>query len=91
MNCEHMDFAASVGVARLADEAGVITGYMVEIRIKCAACGVPMQFLGLEPGCDTQGARVSIDGLEANIALAPQGTRPNPMQRMAYSIGKCDG
>lgn len=91
MTCEHIDFAASIGVARLADNAGAITGYMADIRIKCASCGIPMMFLGLEPGCDTQGARVSIDGLEANIALAPEGTRPNPMQRMAYSIGKFDG
>jgi hypothetical protein len=86
-----MDFRAAVGVVRLTDDKGVTNGFMAEIRICCVACGVPMQFLGLEPGCDTQGARVSIDGLEASIAITPEGTRPNPLQRMAYSIGRFDG
>lgn len=91
MTCEHLNFDASVGVGRLTDDAGNVTSYMAEIRIKCAGCGVPMQFLGLEPGLDLQGARVSIDGLEANIAVTPEGTRPNPMQRMAYGVKAFNG
>lgn len=86
-DCKHMNFEAKVGVARLED----VGGFMAEIRIHCADCMQPFQFLGLEPGCDTQGARVSVDGLEANIAIVPQGSSPNPLQRMAYSIGKFDG
>lgn len=43
-------------------------GFMAEIRISCGDCGKAFQFLGLQPGLDTQGARVSVDGLEANIA-----------------------
>ena len=83
-----MNFASSVGIARMTKvEGGPVTGFMAEIRIKCADCGVEMQFLGLQPGCDTQGARVSLDGLEANIAITPAGTSPNPFQRIAYNIG----
>lgn len=82
-----MNFAASVGVARLEDTpGGSITGFMAEIRVHCAECGQKFQFLGLEPGMDTQGARCSLDGLEANIAITPEGARPNPFQRMAYDI-----
>jgi hypothetical protein len=92
MTCEHQEFGGDIKVARLTEvEGGPATGFMAELRISCRQCGVPMQFLGLEAGLDLQGARVSLDGLEANIAITPQGTRPNPMQRMVYSVGKFDG
>lgn len=87
MSCKHEDFHAKVGVARLEDSGG----FMAEITIKCAQCGLPFQFLGLPPGLDMQGATVGIDGLEARIAIVPQGSRPNPLQRMAFSINKFDG
>mgnify|MGYP001006398901 CR=1 FL=1 len=91
-DCVHMNFAASVGVGRLTQtEGGPVTGYVAEIRVNCADCGKRFQFLGLEPGYDNQGARVSLDGLEANIALAPEGEKPNPFQRMAYNVGSFDG
>jgi hypothetical protein len=82
--CKHEDFKANVGVARLEDSGG----FVAEITVKCSQCGLPFQFLGLEPGIDTQGASVSIDGLEARIAIVPNGSRPNPMQRMAFGVRK---
>lgn len=85
--CRHLDFSANVGVARLEDSGG----FMAEIRVHCKDCGIPFQFLGMEPGIDLHGARVSIDGLEANIAITPRGERPNPLQRMLYNVGKFDG
>lgn len=92
MACEHNEFRASVAVARLTGEdGGPVTGYVAEIKIECAECGKQFQFLGLEPGMDTQGARVSIDGLEANIAISPEGAMPNPLQRMAYNVRRFDG
>lgn len=86
-DCLHMTFAAKVGVGRLSrEEGGPVTSYMAEITIHCAECGKKFQFLGLEPGVDLQGARVSIDGLEANIAICPEGARPSPLQRMAFGV-----
>jgi hypothetical protein len=85
--CKHEDFNASVHVARLEDAGNFMTG----IIVKCAQCGMPFQFLGLEPGLDVGGARVSIDGLEARIAICPQGSKPNPFQRMAFNVSKFDG
>lgn len=61
-------------------------GFMAELKIFCADCGKPFQFLGLEPGLDLQGARVSVDGLEANVAISPEGVKPNPLHRMQYGI-----
>jgi len=91
-DCQHLDFAASVGVGRLTQtDGGPVTGYIADIKINCSHCGKPFQFLGLEPGYDNQGARVSLDGLEAHIGLTPEGARPSPLQRLAYNVGKFDG
>lgn len=85
--CKHMNFNASVAVARLEN----IGRFMAEVRIHCAECKKPFQFLGLEPGIDLNGARVSIDGLEANIAICAQGERPSPMQSMSFGVTRFDG
>jgi hypothetical protein len=84
--CPHENFSAKVGVARLTDDAGRVTSFMAEIRIHCAACQRQFQFLGLEPGLDLHGARTSIDGLEANIAICPQGEVPSALDRIAVNF-----
>ena len=80
--CPHEQFNAIVAVARFEDSKG----FMADIRIQCAQCGAQFEFLGLEPGVDNQGARVSIDGKEARIAITPPGLRPNPLQRISFDI-----
>lgn len=82
--CKHMNFDASVAVARLEDSGR----FMAEIRIKCLDCGEPFQFLGLEPGLRLSGAAVSIDGLEANIAISPDSQTASPLVRMQLSAGR---
>lgn len=81
--CRHQNFKAAVKVVRLED-----TGrFMAEVRVQCAECDLPFQFLGLEPGLDMNGARVSIDGLEANIAICPQGQHPAPLDNIMLNVG----
>lgn len=85
--CQHEQFRATVKVGRLTKvEGGPVTGYTADVRIKCANCGLPFQFLGLEPGIDSQGARVDLEGTEARLAICPQGSKPNPFQRMRFNI-----
>lgn len=89
--CEHLDFHASVDVGRLTSvEGGPVTSFVADITVQCSQCGKPFQFLGLAPGVDTQGARVSLDGLETRIAITPEGVRPNPLQRLSYSVERFD-
>lgn len=85
--CDHHQFKADVKIARLENTGG----FMAEVRVMCADCGTPFQFLGLQPGLDLNGATVSVDGLEANIAICPQGAKPNPLQQMGYGIRRFDG
>lgn len=84
--CAHMEFQAEVRVARLVDSGR----FNAEVRIWCAQCRKPFQFLGLEPGIDLSGARVSLDGLEANLAICPEGSKPNPFQRIAFGVHRYD-
>ena len=86
-DCKHEQFKADVKVARLEDSGG----FVAEITIHCSQCMTAFEFLGLNPGMDTQGASVSIDGREAHLAICPTGTKPNPLQRMGYRIEKIDG
>lgn len=80
--CEHKEFHAKVNVIRFEDSGR----FMAEITVRCSQCGEPFQFLGLEVGLHVDGARVSVDGLEANIAICPKSARPTPLQRMAAAV-----
>jgi len=73
MNCPHEHFNAHVSVNRLSDSGR----FSADIRIKCIDCGEPFRFLGLPAGVDLNGASVSIDGTEANLAIGTKETVAN--------------
>lgn len=82
MICDHPSFSASVLVNRLLD-----TGrFVADVTVRCDKCKRPFQFLGLSAGVDTGGARVSPDGLEARLAICPQGQEPSALDRIAASF-----
>lgn len=76
--CDHRNFNATCKVARMEDSGR----FLLEATVRCTDCGKPFQFLGLQPGLDFNGARVSIDGLELNIGICPEGAHPSPMASM---------
>ena len=71
MSCEHEHFLSEANVTRLTDRSGVVTGYTVDIRIKCEDCGLPFRFLGLGAGSHYAEPRVSVDALELRAPLEP--------------------
>jgi hypothetical protein len=78
-----MNFDAKVAVARIED----IGRFVAEVRIHCADCGAPFQFLGVQPGFNYEHPTVSLDGLEASLPICPQGSRPTPLQGLSgYTI-----
>lgn len=85
--CAHFNFAAQVNVGRLTNRDGEVTQFVADVTIHCADCGRKMQFLGLPAGMDTQGATMSVDGLEAHLALCPQGSELSPLDRIAAHFG----
>lgn len=75
--CKHMQFRADVAVARLEDSGR----FNAEIKIECADCHLPFQFVGLPLGLDLGGACMSIDGQQARLAIVPVGSEPNPLDK----------
>ena len=89
MTCLHEEFRAEVDVHRLtSNEHGPVIGYMADVRIQCAQCGLPFEFQGIEPGINPRGATVSLDSQEANLAIAPHGTEPTAFDMIGFSIRK---
>ncbi len=82
MECKHMQFKADVRVARLEDSGR----FMAEVRIHCSECGLPFEFQGLPAGLNLNGAAVSVDHLEANLAIAPQGSKPTTLDMIGYAV-----
>ena len=79
-HCKHEDFKANVAVGRLSDgDNGPITSYIAEIRIECAQCHLPFQFINLPLGMNLRGATMSVDGQEARLSIAPVGSIPQPL------------
>jgi hypothetical protein len=68
-DCAHENFAGDIAVHRLID-----TGkFTADITIKCAECGEPFRFIGLEAGARFDRPMVSIDGLELRAPIEPEG------------------
>lgn len=83
MACQHMNFRADTIVNRIED----IGRYVVELRISCTECSVPFQFVGVEPGFNYDAPTVSLDGLELNVPVCPQGVQPTPLQGLqGYTV-----
>jgi hypothetical protein len=83
MACKHENFDGAIRIDRIEDKGR----FMADIKVTCRDCGTPMQFMGLEPGINFDGATVSLDGLELRIGIHPQGQRPNPLQKLlGYTV-----
>jgi len=76
-DCKHMNFQAYVSVHRLEDSGR----FSADVKIECAECHLPFQFLGLPLGLDLNGAAMSVDGQEARLAIAPVGSVPQPLDK----------
>jgi hypothetical protein len=68
-SCAHQNFHANVAVNRLVD-----TGrFLADITIKCAECGEPFRFIGVEAGVAFTRPACSIDELELRAPIEPEG------------------
>jgi len=76
MSCDHKEFEAAVKVARIED----IGRFVAEVRVICKECRTPFQFVGIAPGFNYEAPTVTVDGLEANLPITPQGLQPTPLQ-----------
>ena len=89
MNCEHLNFKAKVEVNRLTrGDSGPVTDYMADVRIECAACGLPFLFKGVQVGMSPHEPKVSFDRTDIRFPLAPSdGCARLPSMMPGYSVG----
>lgn len=78
MNCKHNESHRAVVSVHCLEDSG---RFMADVKIECAKCGRPFQFLGLTLGLDLNGAAMTVDGQEAHLAIAPVGTVPQPLDK----------
>lgn len=70
--CDHEQFKADCDINRLSEtDDGPITGYSINISVKCIQCGQKFRFLGVPAGSDHQFPRASIDGTELRAPIEP--------------------
>lgn len=70
--CEHFNFATQANVFRLSDiEGGPITGFKLDLTVKCADCGLPFRFKGLPFGSHPHEPRLSVDSEELRAPIEP--------------------
>ncbi len=86
MACDHKHFYAAVDVTRLTDRDGRVSSFNADVKIRCADCGRQFQFLGLPAGVNLAGATASIDGLEARLAICPQGEKPSVLDNIGMQF-----
>jgi len=78
--CPHISHAAFVEVYQLTDERkpdGRITGYTAELRIYCAACDEPFEFIGLPAGLSSSRPTADVPATTARLPIKPASAPAN--------------
>lgn len=76
--CPHEDFDAVVEVNRLTSEpGGPVTAYSADIRIRCAQCGEPFRWIGVQAGMRPDRPMVSVDETELHAPIRPASADPD--------------
>jgi hypothetical protein len=72
MDCPHERFEANVEVNRLAPAEGrPPTSYSADVRVWCADCEEPFEWVGAPVGLSPRAPAVSVDGRELRAPLRP--------------------
>jgi hypothetical protein len=75
--CAHEEFDASVEVQRLTD-GGAVRNFLADITVRCARCGVPFHFVGLECGLSFKHPMASVGSTTLHAPIAPgEGSPPD--------------
>lgn len=69
--CTHPDFRVEADVHRILD----IGAFVLDLRVTCAACDLPFEFVGVPGGLSYEQPRAAYGGKELHIPIRPPGTR----------------
>lgn len=69
--CSHLEFECFCNVNRLTNNLGEITGFTVDIQVKCKKCEHPFRFIGLPMGLLHNAPTMGMFGYEARLPIEP--------------------
>jgi hypothetical protein len=74
--CKHFDHQVSAKIFRMVDEEDheKVTGWASEIRIRCAHCGIPFEWIGLEAGMMPDKPMCDLHAIELRAPIKPLGS-----------------
>ena len=72
-DCKHLSFETGTKVARLHEDGKPepITGYMLDLIIRCRDCGLPFEFIGVPGGYSPAQPMANFDNTELRIPIRP--------------------
>lgn len=72
-DCQHMNFECRASIGRLTADTDpdMIVGYMADIHVTCADCGLPFEWMGIPGGVSGSQPRVSFDSTELRAPIRP--------------------
>lgn len=87
MNCQHLNFETGAKVARLHEDGRpeVITGYRLDLVVRCKECGLPFEFVGLPGGYNMLSPTANIDATELRCPIQPS---TDPVEHAKTLINK---
>ena len=82
-----MNFETGAKVARLHEEGKpeVISGFRLDLIVKCKDCGLPFEFVGLPGGYSILSPTTNIDGTELRCPITPS---TDPVEHAKTFISK---
>jgi len=70
--CQHPNFKVNAEINRLTDvDGGAVNAFAVDIKVNCAKCEMPFEWLGLKRGISSAKPMVSFDRLELRAPIMP--------------------
>lgn len=81
MSCKHENFVANVTVNRIGEgdePIGEVKGFMADVKINCADCGLPFEFMGFDCGLSWSKPMVNPSAQEIRIPIRPKGSKILP-------------
>lgn len=85
-DCTHDGFAATVQVEKLVDErSGQLQNLIAEVSIRCASCGMPYHFIGVDTGLSFTRPTVNVPATTLHAPIAA-GERTEIPDRIRYEM-----
>jgi hypothetical protein len=77
--CLHEDFTASVEVSRLLSRDGALepAAFTADISVRCAHCGEPFRWIGVQAGLKPDRPMCSVDETVLRAPLRPASADPD--------------